>query len=81
MCTMVKLANEAYEAIREVVKAADDLCEALRTSQECEIMGSDFEMQFAALERGLSHLPRYYESGEYKWAEIEEDWQDDAPGG
>jgi len=78
---MVNIAKTQYEALRAVVKAADELCEALRSSQECEIMGSEFEMQYANLERCLSHLPRYYESGEYKWAEIEEDWQDDAPGG
>lgn len=77
----IEIAECEYLALRAVVTAAEELCEALCSSEDCIAIGSDFEMQYFDLECCLSHLPEHFEAGRYKWDEIEFDWRHDALGG
>lgn len=81
METIIELPQCEFAALRAVVTAAEELCEALCSSDDCVAIGSDFEMQYFNLECCLSHLPEHFESGCYEWEELEFDWRHDAPGG
>ena len=77
----MKIPGYKLVALRRVATAADELVEAIGACDETRIPGCNFEIQFSELQAALNALPRYYERGRYVWKEIEEDYQQDAPGG
>lgn len=66
------------EALRQVVRAAEELREALDESDKAKVLGSDFESKFRALKDALAALP---DPKSQDWGSVEEDWHQDAPGG
>jgi len=74
----IEIAKDELQALKRVALAADDLWSALDESKDLTIVGSDLEMQFAALTGALDALPEHHKSG---WKLVEEDWHQDAPGG
>jgi hypothetical protein len=81
MDKVIEIPEREYMSLRAIVKAAEELCEALCSSEDCAAIGSDIEVQCFNLVCCLSDLPEHFEAGRYKWEEIEADWRHDAPGG
>ena len=77
----MKIPGYELIALRRVASAAEDLVDAISACAEIQIPGCDYEIEYSELQAALSALPKYYERGRYVWREIEEDHQQDAPGG
>lgn len=76
-----ELSNNELEALRRVARRADELCSGLNESDQVTILGSDFELQFRALEEALAALPGRKTGDKENWGSVAEDWRLDAPGG
>ena len=76
-----ELPKDELEALRRVVRSADELSSALNQSNEVTIPGSDFELAFRALEEALAALPERETEDKEDWGSVAEDWRLDAPGG
>jgi len=74
----IEIAKDELQALKRVVRAAEDLWSALDESEDLTIIGSDLELQFTALTSALDALPEHHKSD---WRSVGEDWQHDAPGG
>lgn len=81
MEAQTELPKDELEALRRVVQRADELCSALSESDQVTILGSDFELQFRALEQALAALPERKAKDKENWGSVAEDWRLDAPGG
>ncbi len=74
----IEIAKDELQALKRVVRAAEDLWSALDESEDLTIVGSDLELQFTALTGALDALPEHHKSD---WRSVGEDWKHDAPGG
>ncbi|MCZ6528717.1 MAG: hypothetical protein O6949_00110 [Chloroflexi bacterium] len=81
MEAQAEITKEDLEAVRLVVRRAEDLCTALTESDDVGVLGSDFELQFKALLDALAGLPEGEAASEGNWSSVAEDWLQDAPGG
>ena len=77
----MKIPGYELVALRRVAGAAEDLLDAINACDETKIPGCNFEIEYSELQAALGALPKYYERGRYVWREIQEDHQQDAPGG
>ncbi len=75
------ITKDDLEALRLVVRRAEDLCTVLSESDDVRILGGDFELQFKALSDALAGLPDGERASKGNWNSVAEDWQQDAPGG
>ncbi len=76
-----EIPEDELEALRQVARSAEELCTALEASHQVTILGSDFELQFRALERALGALLARAIRDKEDWGSVAEDWRLDAPGG
>ena len=81
MAANPQLPNDELEALKQVVQRADELCSALNESEQVTILGTDFELQFRALEEALAALPERRAADKENWGSVADDWRLDAPGG
>ena len=81
MEAQAEITKDDLEALRLVVRRAEDLCTVLGESEDLSILGSDFEQQFKAVLDALAGLPEGEASSKGNWSSVAEDWRQDAPGG
>ena len=81
MEAQAEITKDDLEALRLVVRRAEDLCTVLSESDDVRILESDFELQFKALLNALAGLPEGESESKGNWSSVAEDWRQDAPGG